>query len=85
MNKTGLKYSLICLGTGLSLWYASPRYFYEQMPHELIARMYKNGVSKEFWDDIHYNAFPAGVFTRPMTYVGLAGLVVSLILPKKKE
>lgn len=85
MNKTGLKYSLICLGTGLTLWYASPDYFYEQMPHELVREMYHNGVSKEFWADLHNHTFPAGIFTRPMTYVGLAGLVVSLMIPKKKE
>lgn len=85
MNKTGLKYSLTCFGIGLTLWYASPDYFNEQMPHELIVKMYDNGISKEFWDDLHYNAFPAGIFTRPMTYAGLAGLVVSLIVPKKKE
>ena len=85
MNKMGLKYSLICFGTGLTLWYASPDYFYEQMPHELVENMYDNGVSKEFWADLHSHTFPAIVFTRPITYLGLGGLVVSLIAPKKKD
>lgn len=85
MRKTGIKYSLIIFSAGLTLWYASPDYFYEQKPHELIENMYHNGITETFWHDINSHAIPAGIFTRPMTYLGLAGLVVSLIVPKKKE
>lgn len=85
MDRIGLKYSLICLGTGLSLWYASPHYFYESKPHNVVIEAVQKRSLDAIVEDANRNALPFGLVTRPLTYIGLAGVIISAIAPKKKD
>lgn len=85
MNKYGMGYSLTCFLSGLALWYASPHYFYESKPHKVFTLAIKEKSLDVLVDDAYSHAFPSGIFTRPMTYVGFAGIVLSAFAKKREN
>ncbi len=85
MNKAILKYSLACLGAGLSVWYFSAEYYYDINPRKLVEEMAEYGVFESILYDAKKRSMPLGLVSRPLTYTGLAGLLVSLAIPRKKK
>lgn len=85
MYKEGLKYSLTCLVSGLAIWSCSATYSNDTSPIRVAKDMAKYGVLETIIDDARRNAFPTGLISRSLTYIGLEGTLLFLIIPKKKK